>query len=164
MKLAALCAAAALLPATAHAALLLDFEADMGPFIGSLTVQTEELAFHGGPATVTACTAVGCEVDLYRDAQVLTTLGDVYDVVGVKTATTTYHWYYFENGALETPGEHQSVLLTDRRATLRVDGAAAVAAPPPPPAVVPEPGTWALMILGFGLAGANLRARVRVPS
>ena len=26
-------------------------------------------------------------------------------------------------------------------------------------AVVPEPGTWALMILGFGLAGAGLRAR-----
>ncbi|WP_068875895.1 MULTISPECIES: PEPxxWA-CTERM sorting domain-containing protein [unclassified Phenylobacterium] len=29
--------------------------------------------------------------------------------------------------------------------------------PPPPLAPVPEPGTWALMILGFGLMGARLR-------
>jgi hypothetical protein len=28
-------------------------------------------------------------------------------------------------------------------------------------AVVPEPGTWALMIMGFGLAGTGLRARRR---
>jgi hypothetical protein len=30
------------------------------------------------------------------------------------------------------------------------------------PAVVPEPGTWALMIMGFGGAGAMLRSRRRV--
>lgn len=30
------------------------------------------------------------------------------------------------------------------------------------PAVVPEPGTWALMIMGFGGAGAVLRSRRRV--
>lgn len=29
------------------------------------------------------------------------------------------------------------------------------------PGVVPEPGTWALMILGFGLAGSGLRRQVR---
>lgn len=32
--------------------------------------------------------------------------------------------------------------------------------PPGPP--VPEPGTWALMLLGFGLAGTALRRRQRV--
>jgi hypothetical protein len=33
--------------------------------------------------------------------------------------------------------------------------------PPPPPPVpaVPEPGTWALMLIGFGLCGAALRRR-----
>jgi hypothetical protein len=36
---------------------------------------------------------------------------------------------------------------------------------PPPVAPVPEPATWALMILGFGLAGAALRRRaVDVPA
>jgi hypothetical protein len=28
-------------------------------------------------------------------------------------------------------------------------------------AAIPEPGTWALMILGFGLSGAAIRGRVR---
>lgn len=30
---------------------------------------------------------------------------------------------------------------------------------PPPPPVVPEPGTWATMLLGFGLTGLMLRRR-----
>ena len=33
---------------------------------------------------------------------------------------------------------------------------------PSPSAVVPEPGTWALMICGFGLAGSALRRRRRL--
>ena len=33
--------------------------------------------------------------------------------------------------------------------------------PPPPPGAVPEPGTWGLLILGFGLAGAAIRRRAR---
>ena len=33
--------------------------------------------------------------------------------------------------------------------------------PPPPPPAVPEPGTWATMLLGFGLAGWALRRRRR---
>jgi hypothetical protein len=32
---------------------------------------------------------------------------------------------------------------------------------PPPVAPIPEPGTWALMILGFGLLGARLRRQAR---
>lgn len=31
--------------------------------------------------------------------------------------------------------------------------------PPPTPGAIPEPATWAMMILGFGLAGATLRRR-----
>jgi hypothetical protein len=34
-----------------------------------------------------------------------------------------------------------------------------VTAPPEPPTVVPEPAAWAMMIAGFGLAGAVLRRR-----
>lgn len=33
--------------------------------------------------------------------------------------------------------------------------------PPPPPPVVPEPGTWATMLLGFGLTGLMMRRRRR---
>lgn len=37
--------------------------------------------------------------------------------------------------------------------------------PPPPPPVVPEPATWAMMVLGFGAAGwAIRRRRPEVPS
>jgi hypothetical protein len=32
-----------------------------------------------------------------------------------------------------------------------------------PPAVLPEPGTWAVVLLGFGLLGAALRRRYRQP-
>ena len=33
--------------------------------------------------------------------------------------------------------------------------------PPPPPPAVPEPGTWATMLLGFGLVGWAMRRRRR---
>ena len=33
--------------------------------------------------------------------------------------------------------------------------------PPPPPPAVPEPGTWAMMLLGFGLTGWAMRPRRR---
>ncbi len=33
------------------------------------------------------------------------------------------------------------------------------APPPPPPNILPEPGTWALMIAGFGLVGSARRHR-----
>jgi hypothetical protein len=44
----------------------------------------------------------------------------------------------------------------------RVDdlvGTADLGVVPEPPGVVPEPGTWALLILGFGLVGGALRGR-----
>jgi hypothetical protein len=33
--------------------------------------------------------------------------------------------------------------------------------PPPPPPAVPEPGTWATLLLGFGLSGWMMRRRRR---
>jgi len=36
-----------------------------------------------------------------------------------------------------------------------------VTPPPPPPPAVPEPGTWATMLLGFGLTGWVMRRRRR---
>lgn len=34
-----------------------------------------------------------------------------------------------------------------------------VVPPPPPPGAIPEPGTWAMLIAGFGVVGASLRRR-----
>lgn len=40
-------------------------------------------------------------------------------------------------------------------------GISGYAPPPPPPAAVPEPATWAMLILGFGMVGAATRRRPR---
>lgn len=62
--------------------------------------------------------------------------------------------FRFNNGG-------QGSVAIDR---IALDVKAAAAPPPPPPPMpgVPEPATWAMMILGFGAAGGMLRARRRV--
>ena len=53
------------------------------------------------------------------------------------------------------------VILPSRSADLilRFDSLTVTSDPGPLPGAVPEPSTWAMMILGFGLAGAGLRRR-----
>lgn len=68
-------------------------------------------------------------------------------------------WFYFPDGALNTPGTYDTVLLEQNRGRLSVAGVADsrpdfVA---PPPAPVPEPGTWALLIGGLFAMGSVLR-------
>ncbi|QNN64339.1 PEPxxWA-CTERM sorting domain-containing protein [Sphingomonas rhizophila] len=46
--------------------------------------------------------------------------------------------------------------FTSSRGTYRLDDITVLAAPPLP---APEPGTWAMMLLGFGAIGAGLRRR-----
>ena len=41
-------------------------------------------------------------------------------------------------------------------------GSATPPPPPPPPPAVPEPATWAMLLLGFGLVGTAARRRRRV--
>jgi len=47
--------------------------------------------------------------------------------------------------------------------TLTYIGDPAVVPPPPPPPGVPEPGAWAMMLVGFGGLGGALRLRRRRP-
>lgn len=59
---------------------------------------------------------------------------------------------FFRPGAVATPGIHQG----------RFGGALAVV-PLPDSGAVPEPATWAVLLTGFGLLGAELRRRGRAP-
>jgi len=66
---------------------------------------------------------------------------------------------YFTPGAFNTAGVYESISLGPNaraRGRLTVSG---VAAPAPKVSVVPEPATWALLIVGAGLAGLQLRLR-----
>jgi hypothetical protein len=49
-------------------------------------------------------------------------------------------------------------IVTLGKSALSLDGGGL---PPPTPGVVPEPATWAMMILGFGLVGLMARRRTR---
>lgn len=44
---------------------------------------------------------------------------------------------------------------------VRIDGIARPGVIPPIPGAVPEPGTWAMMLIGFGAIGGAMRARRR---
>jgi hypothetical protein len=66
--------------------------------------------------------------------------------------------FFYENYRYAVNGVTQShrLDLQLRATSLRIAAAA------PPSAPVPEPATWAMMILGFGAAGAMVRTRRRV--
>lgn len=56
------------------------------------------------------------------------------------------------------PSDNDNIFL----AAFQVSGRAGVNEPPPPPTgAVPEPGTWAMMIVGFGVVGGAIRSARR---
>lgn len=64
----------------------------------------------------------------------------------------------------ETTGTQDRFLLGLKRSAnlnLRIDSIAVNPAGVTPPGAVPEPSTWAMMILGFGAAGVAIRRRAR---
>ncbi|WP_194744162.1 PEPxxWA-CTERM sorting domain-containing protein [Thermaurantiacus tibetensis] len=77
-------------------------------------------------------------------------------LVGDPDPTPYYAEFLLPPGSFTTLGEHEITgggggwLLVTMRDS-----------PPPPPPPVPEPGTWALLIAGFGLVGSALRRRAR---
>ncbi len=104
----------------------------------------------GGPGTVTFTLGSDDDTFLYVDGTLVTQNPGVH---GVTTATST--------SGLLTAGTHQLTLFyADRENTgafLSIDSSATITP------TVPEPASWALMLVGFGGLGGLLRRRaVRV--
>lgn len=147
---------AALCAAPAPAAVLYEFSIDGGTFSLTspqyITVDTFVTA-----ANLDSCTASGvpCEhvrfdVDYYGD-ETRSVIAFAREFIA-GGYFTTYH--YFDFGVFAQNGTYGTV-TTYNPATLRVSGAA------DPVGAVPEPATWALLILGFGLIGGTMRSARR---
>lgn len=182
----AVVAAISLMSCAANAAVTVSFEAvpnDPLMFSGSFTVTLPWFAAENTRITsdfTASCTvSVGvhgpcAEIYLIPDTAPLfnDNRGDVLDAVAIGPSPGTVSFYYFANGALSAPGTHHNALeWPPVVTTLALSGFADSPQPAQPPidffptsddgpiGGVPEPATWALMIGGFGLAGAMLRRR-----
>jgi hypothetical protein len=179
IKLLGLAAAAALLQASAAHATLLNwsYTASDGTFgSGTFTADqdpTDSTKYHLTSATGTINGHTVTALDSFDGADDLAfpTSPIVEDSNGIGfaiSATESYNIY--EDDGLFTPGDTYSCLAvyciegpgTDADAGLAVGKTAltsfdvSLAAPG-----VPEPATWAMMLLGFGGLGATLRMRRR---
>lgn len=146
-------AAAAALPGQGQAAVTYRFEvfdldgASTGHFqfttptfiTGDVSVPIDQMDSCSAPAGLTCKTS-----GFYSDSTPFIG-GEGYDIVGRGlTWSTTY--YYFADGALSQPGVYHAQVFLNDDAVLTVSGSA-----------IPEPTTWAMLILGFGVAGGALR-------
>ena len=115
--------------------------------LGQIKAGADQLVFCSTRHTGATCDRIG----LYTDASPFTSAPrDVVEFsVRFASGAILATYFYFADDAFQTPGIYQ-----DRRnsvnAQLTVSGVADS---------VPEPSTWALLITGFGGAGAMLRRR-----
>lgn len=154
-------AAVAMLAGSAHAAVEYDFSsisAGSG-VIGSfsvtvptfLTANTTFTPDQVDNCTSTPATACGRNQTFYTDTSPLVSdRTDNYDGVGAFGGVQ----YYFQNGALGTYGTYTSLLFSTQVANLTIRQV-----PDRTTGAVPEPASWAMMIVGFGAIGGALRRR-----
>ena len=152
----AICAAALSLgciAAPASAAVSYTFDA---PGLASFSFQTDsfivgDTRFTSGQTT--NCTYFGISCSASNSFSALLSPGRFYpDLVGISNAFGSFDTR-FDSGSLEVIGTSSGVFATER--TLTVSNVESV------PGAVPEPATWAMMLLGFGGMGVSLRRRRR---
>jgi hypothetical protein len=148
--------AAAMLPVTANAAVTYQFTSlDLG--------QVNSFSFTvASPITADTVIPMAALANCGVDDPAVTCLSPVFKIMSGYVRVET-HWkitqevsagFNFASDAFTTKGTHQSSGPVEVMGTLVVSGIGVTE-----PAAVPEPASWALMIGGFGLAGAALRRR-----
>ena len=77
---------------------------------------------------------------------------DLYDAVEFSPSFSNYYYYYFQNNAFGAFGTYDTVIFgTDQAARLTISASTSVP--------IPEPGGWAMMLVGFAVLGAAARRR-----
>lgn len=144
--------------APAHAAVTYTFKAisafDSFPF-GTFQLTTANFVTGAntfGPASLTSCSVTFTTASSVCGSQVMdTTFNAPYETVAFGTDDGTQVFYYFNAGSFGTVGTHSSQIFGDEQfATLSVVNSSPS---------VPEPATWAMMIIGFGAVGGAMRRR-----
>ena len=154
----------------AHAALTLVFEAfeTVNGLTGGFTAVIPNLPLTGGAITsqhITECYVITPLGGSCSEQHYLAVLdnngngGDLFDALQFHAVTKAAN-FRFANGAFGTPGVHDTIDGWPNLGRLTVSGQ--VDGPPTDwlPAPIPEPATWAMMIMGFGAVGSMLRRRL----
>jgi hypothetical protein len=165
-------AALVLVAEPAHAALTFDFTFNTDPYyvdnFGVLTGGFEvtipyfpvyNASYSGSQISDCSLSAggnpVSCyQIALYPDTAPLIGAGDIYDAVSIDSPLGGSNFFYFANGAFSSAGSYDNIHMTVDSLNLVISGAADETQPLPG---VPEPETWALMLLGLFGAGATFR-------
>lgn len=136
----------------ASAAVLYEFTSAYGAFTYSSAqyITSDRTIFAGSLDSCTAvggtCQAAAFDVDYENRGQNSTI---VFSRQQSNFGASSYH--YFALGAFAQNGTYATV-VDFNPATLRVSGSADPVTP-----AVPEPATWAMLIIGFGVVGSALR-------
>jgi hypothetical protein len=160
---AGLAAMALAMAGSATAAITYKFKAtsSYGSAYGSFELTTANFLTGSNifaPASLTNCSVTFSPGSQNCGSQLLDTTfyapSPFYTTVGFGTDDQSTTYYYFDQGSFSTLGTHESRIFgAEQFATLTVSDFVQTPS-------VPEPATWAMMIIGFGLVGAGMRRRV----